>query len=152
MIFMSAWWRHQMETFSALLALCVGNSLVNSEFPTQKPVRRSFDVFFDLHLNKRLSKQLWGWWFENPSRSLCHWNGRSREWKLFGINWRVTTNIINNGTPYIILFLRWLSGAETQLNRRKIPSIDPRSIAVVLWHHTNTYCDVSLADCYENVS
>ena len=38
------WWRHQMETFSALLALCVGNSPVTGEFPAQKPVTRSFDV------------------------------------------------------------------------------------------------------------
>ena len=45
-----------METFSALLALCVVNSQVNGEFPSQRPVTRSFDVFFDLHLNKRLSK------------------------------------------------------------------------------------------------
>ena len=37
------------------------------EFPTQRPVTRSFDVFFDLRLNKRLSKQPWGWWFETPS-------------------------------------------------------------------------------------
>ena len=35
-----------------------------SEFHTQRPVTRSFDVFFDLRLNKRLSKQSWGWWFE----------------------------------------------------------------------------------------
>ena len=40
------------------------------EFPTQRPVMRSFDVFFDLCLNKRLSKQPWGWWFETPSWSL----------------------------------------------------------------------------------
>ena len=40
------------------------------EFPTQRPVTRSFDVFFDLHLNKRLSKQSWGWWSETPSRPL----------------------------------------------------------------------------------
>ena len=39
------------------------------ELPTQRPVTRSFDVFFDLHLNKRLSKQPWGWWFETPSWS-----------------------------------------------------------------------------------
>ena len=45
-----------METFSALLALCAGNSPVTGEFSTQRPVTRSFDVFFDLHLNKRLSK------------------------------------------------------------------------------------------------
>ena len=46
-----SWWRHQMETFSALLALCAGNSPVISEFPSQRPVIRSFDVFFDLCLN-----------------------------------------------------------------------------------------------------
>ena len=40
------------------------------EFPTQRPVTRSFDVFFDLRLNKRWSKQPWGWWFETPSWSL----------------------------------------------------------------------------------
>ena len=52
----STWWRHQMETFSALLALCAGNSPVSGEFPSKRPVARSFDVFFDLCLNKRLSK------------------------------------------------------------------------------------------------
>ena len=72
----NAWWRHQMETFSALLAICAGNSLVLGEFPSQRPVTRSFDVFFDLRLNKRLSKQSWGWWFETPSCSLWrHSNG-----------------------------------------------------------------------------
>ena len=50
-----AWWSHQMETFSVLLALCAGNSPVTPEFPSQKPVTRSYDVFFDLRLNKRLS-------------------------------------------------------------------------------------------------
>ena len=37
---------------------------------SERPVTRSFDVFFDLHLNKGLSKQSRGWWFEMPSRSL----------------------------------------------------------------------------------
>ena len=63
----SLWWRHQMEIFSALLAICAGNSPVSGEFPAQRPVTRSFDIFFDLRLNKRLSKQPWGWWFETPS-------------------------------------------------------------------------------------
>ena len=40
------------------------------EFPAQMSVTRSFDVFFGLRLNKRLSKQPWGWWFETPSWSL----------------------------------------------------------------------------------
>ena len=62
-----SWWRHQMETFSALLAICVGNSPITGEFPAQRPVTRSFDVFFDLRLNKRLSKQRWDWWVETPS-------------------------------------------------------------------------------------
>ena len=39
-------------------------------FPAQRPVTRSFDVFFDLDLNKPLSKQLWGWWLETQSHSL----------------------------------------------------------------------------------
>ena len=55
-----------METFSVLLAIRAGNSLVSGEYPAQRPVTRSFDIFFDLHLNKRLSKHSWGWWFETP--------------------------------------------------------------------------------------
>ena len=59
-----------METFSALLAICAGNSVVPGEFPAQRPVTRSFDIFFDLRLIKRLNKQSWGWWFEALSRPL----------------------------------------------------------------------------------
>ena len=40
-----------METFYALLALCAGDSPVTGEFPTQRPVTQSFDVFFDLRLS-----------------------------------------------------------------------------------------------------
>ena len=52
LVTLRSWRRHQMETFSALLALCAGNSLVSGEFPSQRPVTQSFD----LRLNKRLSK------------------------------------------------------------------------------------------------
>ena len=48
------WWRHQMDIFFVLLALCGGNSPVTGEFPAQRPVTQSFDVFFYLILNKRL--------------------------------------------------------------------------------------------------
>ena len=65
-----AWWCHQMETFSTLLALCAGNSPVTGEFPSQRPGTQSFGVFFDLLLNKRLSKQSRRWWFGTPSHSL----------------------------------------------------------------------------------
>ena len=60
------WWRHQMETFPASLAFVRGIQ----RFPSQRPVTRGFDVFFDLRLFKRLSKQSWGWWFETSSSSL----------------------------------------------------------------------------------
>ena len=65
-----SWWRHQMETFSVFLAFRAGNSPVIGEFTTQRPVTRSFDVFYDLRLNQQLSKQLRLTWFETPSRSL----------------------------------------------------------------------------------
>ena len=68
--YLITWWRHQMETFSALLAICAENSPVPGEFPAQRPVTQSFDVFFDLRLNKPLSKQSWGWWFETLWRPL----------------------------------------------------------------------------------
>ena len=42
-----SWWRHQKETFFALHARCAGNSPVTGEFPSQRPVTRSFDVFFN---------------------------------------------------------------------------------------------------------
>ena len=51
----TARWRHQMETFSVLLAICAGNSPVTAEFPAQRPVTRIFDVSFDLCPNKRLN-------------------------------------------------------------------------------------------------
>ena len=74
-VLFASWWRHQMETLSTYLALWAGNSMVTGEFPTQRPVTRSFIVFFELGLNKWLSTQSLGWWFETPSWSLwrhCH--------------------------------------------------------------------------------
>ena len=83
-----AWWRHQMETFSALLALCAVNS------PHKDQWHVELWCFFYLHLNKRLSKQSRRWWFETPSRPLwCHCN-----WMILGgsigclpISFRVTS-------------------------------------------------------------
>ena len=67
------WWRHQMVAFSALLAICAGNSPATGEFPAQRPVTRSFDVFFDLRLNEQLSKQWWGWYLR---RHRAHYDVR----------------------------------------------------------------------------
>ena len=85
-----SWWHHEMETFSASLAICAGNSPITGEFPTQRSLTRSFDVFFHLRLNKRLSKQWWGWWFEMPSRPL--WR-HSNAWVANA--WRYTCLLYN---------------------------------------------------------
>ena len=73
-------WRVHMMTssngniFRVTGHLC-GEFTGPGEFPAQRPVTQSFDIFFGLHLNKRLSKQSWGWWFETLSRSL--WRHRN---------------------------------------------------------------------------
>ena len=67
-------WPHddviQWKKIFHILAHCVGNSPVTGEFTSQRPVTWSFDVFFDLCLNKLLSKQSRCWWFETPPHSL----------------------------------------------------------------------------------
>ena len=72
--------------FRVIGPLC-GEFTGPGEFPTQRSVTRSFDVFFDLRLNKRLSKQPWGWWFEMPSWSL--W----RQCNAQKINFTIVSNI-----------------------------------------------------------
>ena len=59
--------------FSALLALCVGNSPVTGGLPTQWPVARSFDAFFDL---RQLSKQF------DLRRHLAHYDITVMGWNL----------------------------------------------------------------------
>ena len=84
-----SWWRHQMETFSALLAICAGKSPVSGEFPAQRPVTRSFDVFFDVRLIKRLSKHSRGWWFGTLSHPL--WRHRNVPIVLFHHDAEIST-------------------------------------------------------------
>ena len=84
-----------METFSALLVICAGNSPVPGEFPAQRPVTQNFDVFFALRLNKRLRKQMWGWWFETLSRPLwrhCNAYTELTQWQDHLVN----HNILND--------------------------------------------------------
>ena len=57
-----------MKIVFALLAISAWNSPITGEFPAQRPAMRSFDVFFDLRLINRLSKQSRGWWLETPPR------------------------------------------------------------------------------------
>ena len=125
----STWWRHQMETFSALLAICAGNSPVPGEFPAQRPVTRSFDVFFDLHLNKRLSKQTWGWWFETLPRAL--WR-HSNEFCLLRPGWPpVPNDIARSYNAFYFKLIRYLmvdchKAVETGSRNRRPRSIDAK--------------------------
>ena len=99
--------------------LCAVPTTVTGEFPSQKPVTRIFDVFFDLRPNKRSGKESWGWWFGTPLCSLwryCNVN-RSADWYGSG------------------LFPKWSSiydmGAQF-------------SIAVTQWRHMATYSAVNI--------
>ena len=69
------------ETNSRLTGPLWGESTGHWCIPSQRPVTRSFDIFFDLRLNKRLSKHSGHQWFETPSRSLWrHCNVDSLWW------------------------------------------------------------------------
>ena len=103
-----SWWRHQMETFSALLPICAGKSPVPGEFPAQRPVTRSFNVFFDLHLNKRLSKQPWGWWFETLPLPLSRHNNVPKAWHFLVIKATIISWVhLYKKCNCISLVLRW---------------------------------------------
>ena len=94
---------------SALLAICVVNSTVAvpGEFRVQRPVTRSFDVLFDLRLNKRLSKQSRGWWFDTLSCPLwrqCNGNNGLLNWNISSV-----TFIIAYG---LYIFTPWPFGPK----------------------------------------
>ena len=72
----SQWARNYCDYF------CARNSLVTGKFPAQRQVTGRFGVLFHLLLNKRMSKQWWGWWFKAPSCPVwCHCNV---QWLLNG--------------------------------------------------------------------
>ena len=107
-----------METFPALLALCVGNSPVTGEFPSHRPVTLSFD---DRRLNKQLSKQSWGWWFETTLRPLwrhcnvgikCDYCTCIVVWDISRNSWQ-TTKEINLRKHRLFIFQADKSSAGT---------------------------------------
>ena len=107
---------------SALLAICAGNSPVPGEFPTQRPVTRIFNVYFDLRPNKRLSKQSWGWWFETQSHPL--WRHRNDIETLStvlaprAVHPSVTGGFVSQRASYDDLsYLRWFQ-SENLLNKQ----------------------------------
>ena len=124
-----------METFSALLTLCAGNSQVTGEIPSQWPVMRSFDVYFDLCLNKRLSKQSWGWWFEMPSCSL---------WRQCN-GWRGCPCAIQWGwhNPHVPPIYCYTSSILIQSNAVKTQS----NVTWYCIHHCRNWGRISISGC-----
>ena len=79
--------------FRVTCPLC-GKFTGHQSIPLQRPVTRSFDVFFDLHLNKRLNKQSWGWCFETPLRSL---------WWHCNVSWvMIIEDVLQPNRPQVI--------------------------------------------------
>ena len=109
------WWRHQMETFSALLFICAGNSPLPCKFPTQRPVTRSFDVFFDLRSNKRLSKQWRGWWFETQSCPLWRHRNEGSNEQHASVGAHQTSHYLNRWMYVLLTHItrsRWFLNAK----------------------------------------
>ena len=93
-----------------------------AEFPTQRPVTRNFDVFFDLRLNTRWSKRPWGWWFKTPSWS---------SWRQYNVI--VTTHVPIARGRHISLDILYQSKASINTIGKKskhtvrsfVPNYDP---------------------------
>ena len=134
-----------METFSALLALCAGNSPVRW-IPPQRPETRSFDVFFDMRPKKRLSKQLWEWWFETPSWSLWRQcNGSYWIWYMMSSVWNwyvyLHLHLVYNVSQTVNLNLRgptypgltWSVSWSLRFGSMRRQHINARDIYCVKW-------------------
>ena len=125
---------------SALLTIYARNSPVTGEFPAQRPVMRSFDAFFDLRPNERLSKQSWGWWFETPSRPLWrHCNGSKTVKAMEEVRVPITTLIA-------------LHNMLQSLRRSKRNSVQPLLVVMVMYmcltdgQHSNLKIDMMMND------
>ena len=93
------------EHFKVLLAICAGYSPVTGEFPTQRPVTQSFEVFFDIRPNKRLCKQSWGWWFETLSRPLWRHCNEQPIRGFVQLKYTIEKNIIVNSSRTSEIFM-----------------------------------------------
>ena len=95
-----SWWRNQMETSSELLVFCAWNSRCTVNSPHKGQQREVFFIFIDRRINKRLSKQSWGWWFDTSSRSLWH---HCNGWLDIGFNIHVIAVALSPMVLYVDL-------------------------------------------------
>ena len=100
--------------------------------PLTRPVTRSFDNFFDLCLNKRLSKQSWGWWFETPLRSLWrHCNAYITDIPYLTDKGELP-NVFSGGIKLLnyVLSLQWRhNGRDSVSNHRRDDCVLNRSFS-----------------------
>ena len=149
------WWRLplqtwvilQTETFSALLALCASNSSVTGDFPSQKPVTRSFGVLFDLLLNKRLSEQSRRRWLETPLRSLWrHCKVKKFTFQFTECSFIITLKILyvweyhmwHTNTIWkdtFLTILPWTWWTHHDLSSPDTLCVTSMTFSVLLWRH-----------------
>ena len=134
-----SWCRHQMETFSALLAICAGNSPAIGEFSAQRPVARNFNVFFNLRLNKRLSKQTYGWRFETPSRLLwCYCNVNKFTGFISLFSSHVSWSYLKNDSPIPCICIVFGNAVDTDPREDWTYFSLHRQLHIWSWHTNGT--------------
>ena len=118
------------------------------EFPAQRPVTRSFDVFFNQCLYKRLSKQWWGWWSETTSRlswRQCNVIG----WYRSRVNWPHTMTVlimcsfIGRCVCFLSIYNVWMVRANDK-RRSEI------TLSLIGWYHyhgTRDYRQTTDQEC-----
>ena len=122
-----------METFPALLVLCARNSAVPGDFPSQRPVTRSFDIFFDLYLLSR------GWWFETPSRSLWrHCIGHATRMHFF-MSKRMIAIYSNLVDVRMLSYKIWLDTKPVLCQVRLCMPLKTRPAWFGLWYFAPSY-------------
>ena len=143
-------WRDMMTSSNENI-FCVTGPLCREftgpgEFPTQRPVTQSFDVFFDLYPNKRLSKQPWGWWFEMPSWSL--WCQRNVHKFSLAVWWFCIMFVDQGVSPREPYTLAW--GPSN--NRTKIFCLEqPNKWNIKFSSTTFLFC-ISILSCFFDLS
>ena len=117
-----------METVSVLLAICAGNSPGPLNSPHKGQWRGALMFFIYLRLNKRLSKQSWGWWFETLSRPLWSHCNASPTFELF--------------SQRQVVHLLYISEAAEMVNCRVVREIEifptPTNTVMILIYHVNS--------------
>ena len=141
-------WKHFLRYWPFVWG--IHRSLVNS--PT-KASDVEFDVFFDLHLNKRLSKQSWGWWFEMPSCPLWHHCNAIDSWYVFNMaiifsSWLCDTIWQHrSGSTLAQVMACCLIAPSHYLNQFNLPSVRLCGIhlwAISQWVFKLIFCIMSL--------